>query len=76
MSSSRCRRTFSNELLDAMPVNLHGKLVVLRATNLYCGRDRRHTDEPSMLIGSICLSTKLERGFVIAVDYGFSRANS
>jgi SAM-dependent MidA family methyltransferase len=66
---------FSNELLDAMPINLRGKLV---------GRDgdkfvfvEGPTVAPlnqAMLDWIECLSRKLERGFVIAIDYGFSRA--
>src|SRR5947207_13405356 len=66
---------FSNELLDAMPVNLRGKLVggdggqfvfVESATGAPANQ--------SMLDWIDSLSTKLRRGFVIAIDYGFSRA--
>jgi SAM-dependent MidA family methyltransferase len=66
---------FSNELLDAMPVNLRGKLVGLDGDKLVFveGPGDRPMNQ-AMLDWIDCLSTKLERGFVIAVDYGFSRA--
>ncbi|PYL97584.1 MAG: hypothetical protein DMF18_02135 [Verrucomicrobia bacterium] len=66
---------FSNELLDAMPVNLQGKLVGLDGDKLVFveGPGGRPMNQ-AMLDWIDCLSTKLERGFVIAVDYGFSRA--
>ena len=66
---------FSNELLDAMPVNLRGKLVGLDGDKLVFVEGPG--DPPinrAMLDWIDCLSTKLQRGFVIAVDYGFSRA--
>ena len=66
---------FSNELLDAMPVNLHGKLVGLEGDKLVFVEGAGGTPMNQAMLGWIdCLSTKLERGFVIAVDYGFSRA--
>jgi len=66
---------FSNELLDAMPVNLHGKLVGLEGDKLvFVERPGGTPMNQAMLDWIDCLSTKLERGFVIAVDYGFSRA--
>src|SRR6266699_3412578 len=66
---------FSNELLDAMPVNLHGKLVGLEGDKLVFVEGPGGTPMNQAMLGWIdCLSTKLERGFVIAVDYGFSRA--
>ena len=66
---------FSNELLDAMPVNLQGKLVGLDGDKLVFveGPGGRPMNQ-AMLDWIDCLSTKLERGFVIAVDYGFYRA--
>jgi SAM-dependent MidA family methyltransferase len=66
---------FSNELLDAMPINLRGKLVGLDGDKLVLVEGP--TGPPlnqAMLNWIECLSTKLERGFVIAIDYGFSRA--
>ena len=66
---------FSNELLDAMPVNLHGKLVGLEGDKLvFVERPGGTPMNQAMLDWIDCLSTKLERGFVIAIDYGFSRA--
>jgi SAM-dependent MidA family methyltransferase len=66
---------FSNELLDAMPVNLHGKLVGLEGDKLVFVEGPGGTPMNQAMLDWIdCLSTKLERGFVIAVDYGFSRA--
>ena len=66
---------FSNELLDAMPLNLRGKLVGLDGDKLVFVEGP--TGAPlnqAMLDWIDCLSTKLQRGFVITVDYGFSRA--
>jgi SAM-dependent MidA family methyltransferase len=66
---------FSNELLDAMPVNLHGKLVGLDGDKLVFVEGPGGTPMNQAMLDWIdCLSTKLQRGFVIAVDYGFSRA--
>ena len=66
---------FSNELLDAMPVNLHGKLVGLEGDKLVFVEGPGGTPMNQAMLDWIdCLSTKLERGFVIAVDFGFSRA--
>jgi SAM-dependent MidA family methyltransferase len=66
---------FSNELLDAMPINLQGKLVGLDGDKFVFVEGP--TDAPmnqAILHWLDCLSTKLQRGFVIAIDYGFSRA--
>jgi SAM-dependent MidA family methyltransferase len=66
---------FSNELLDAMPINLQGKLVGLDGDRFVFVEGP--TDAPmnqAILHWLDCLSTKLRRGFVIAIDYGFSRA--
>jgi SAM-dependent MidA family methyltransferase len=66
---------FSNELLDAMPVNLRGKLVGLDGDKLVFVEGPGDTPMNQAMLDWIdCLSTKLQRGFVIAVDYGFSRA--
>jgi SAM-dependent MidA family methyltransferase len=66
---------FSNELLDAMPINLRGKLVGLDDDKLVFVDGPTAAPLNQTLLDWIdCLSTKLERGFVIAVDYGFSRA--
>jgi len=66
---------FSNELLDAMPINLRGKLVGLGGDKLvFVEGPTGAPPNQAMLDWIDCLSTKLERGFVIAIDYGFSRA--
>src|ERR1700730_15433116 len=65
---------FSNELLDAMPINLPGKLVGLDGDKFAFVEGP--TDAPmnqAMLDWIDCLSTKLQRGFVIVIDYGFPR---
>jgi SAM-dependent MidA family methyltransferase len=66
---------FSNELLDATPVSLPGKLVGLHGDKFVFveGATGTRTNQ-AMLDWIDCLSTKLQCGFVIAVDYGFSRA--
>ena len=66
---------FSNELLDAMPINLRSKLVGLDGDKLMF--IERPTEAPlnqAMLNWFDCLSAKLERGVIIVIDYGFSRA--
>jgi SAM-dependent MidA family methyltransferase len=66
---------FSNELLDAMPINLRGKLVGLDGDKLtFVEGSTPAPLNQAMLDWIDCLSKKLERGFVIAIDYGFSRA--
>jgi SAM-dependent MidA family methyltransferase len=66
---------FSNELLDAMPINLRGKLVGLDEDKLvFMDGPTAVPLNQAMLDWLDSLSTKLERGFVIAIDYGFSRA--
>ena len=66
---------FSNELLDAMPINLRGKLVGLDGNKLvFIEGPTGPPLNQAMLDWIECLSRKLERGFVIAIDYGFSRA--
>jgi SAM-dependent MidA family methyltransferase len=66
---------FSNELLDAMPTNLRGKLVGVDGDKFVFveGQTGGPTNQ-AMLDWVDRLSTKLRRGFVIAIDYGFSRA--
>ena len=65
---------FSNELLDAMPINLRGKLVGLDGDKLVFVEGPSGSPLNQALLDWIdCLSTKLQRGCVIAVDYGFSR---
>lgn len=64
---------FSNELLDAMPINLLGKLVGLDGAKfVFVDGPTGAPLNQAMLDWIEYLSRKLERGFVIAVDYGFS----
>ena len=65
---------FSNEMLDAMPINLRGKLVGIDGDKLvFVEGPTRAPLNQAMLDWVHCLSKKLKRGFVIAIDYGFSR---
>src|SRR6266487_1437126 len=67
---------FSNELLDAMPADLRGKLVGLEGEQLvFVERppDQAAQTNRATLDWIDNLSTRLERGFVIAIDYGFPR---
>ena len=65
---------FSNELLDAMPINLRGKLVSLEGDNLVFAEGPTDLKINQAALDWIDnLSTKLTRGFVIAIDYGFVR---
>ena len=65
---------FSNELLDAMPINLRSKLVGLDGDRFVCV-DSTHEQKTNQaqLDWIAQVASKLKRGFVIAVDYGFSR---
>jgi len=67
---------FSNELLDAMPIDLRVKLVGLEGDKLVFV-ERPADQEPQTNHAVIDwidnLSTKLQRGFIIAIDYGFAR---
>jgi SAM-dependent MidA family methyltransferase len=66
---------FSNELLDAMPVELNGKLVGLDGERLAFVEGPAKSETKSAVFDWIDnLAAKLERGFVVAVDYGFARA--
>ena len=65
---------FSNELLDAMPVNLRNKLVDLDGDKFV------FVDSPNAQIGNQSqldwidnVAARLRRGFVFMVDYGFAR---
>jgi SAM-dependent MidA family methyltransferase len=67
---------FSNELIDAMPVHLRGKLVDLDGDKfVFVNRtdDGPKKTNQTALDWIDNLSTKLQRGFVIAIDYGFPR---
>ena len=66
---------FSNELLDAMPVDLTGKLVGLDGENFVFvdqTTDARRESDVQTWIDE--LGTSLQRGFIIAIDYGFVRS--
>jgi SAM-dependent MidA family methyltransferase len=63
---------FSNELLDSMPINLHGKLVGLAGDQLVfvdSPKKQKATQSRRDWIRNIAI--KLRRGFVLAIDYGF-----
>ena len=67
---------FSNELLDAMPVNLRGKSVGLDGDRFVFVESDNGESAPnqSQLDWIEHLSTKLQRGLAITVDYGFVRS--
>jgi SAM-dependent MidA family methyltransferase len=67
---------FSNELLDAMPIDLRGKRVDLENDNfvLVDWPDSEAVTNRAALEWIDHLAAKLERGFVVAVDYGFARS--
>ena len=67
---------FSNELLDAMPIDLRGKCVDLENDNfvLVDWPDPEAVTNRAALAWVDHLAPKLERGFVVAVDYGFARS--
>jgi SAM-dependent MidA family methyltransferase len=65
---------FSNELLDAMPVNLRGKLVGLNGSQfVFFDSSDEQTTNQSQLDWIANVATRLRRGFVLAVDYGFPK---
>jgi SAM-dependent MidA family methyltransferase len=65
---------FSNELVDAMPVNLHGKHVGLDGDDLVfveCPDDPETNTHQAALTWIDNVAANLQRGFVITIDYGF-----
>jgi SAM-dependent MidA family methyltransferase len=65
---------FSNELLDAMPVNLRGKLVGLNGSDfVFVDSSEEQTTNRSQLDWIANVAAKLRRGFVLTVDYGFPK---
>lgn len=65
---------FSNELLDAMPVDLAGRLVGLAGEKfVFVDQPTDAKVRPAVLAWIDDLATNLQRGFVIAIDYGFVR---
>ena len=66
---------FSNELLDSMPVNLRRKLVGLNGDRIvFIDSPTEQMTNQSQLDWIRDVALKLKRGFVLAVDYGFSNA--
>jgi len=66
---------FSNELLDAMPINLRNKFVDLDGDKFaFVDSDGEQGTNRSQLDWMAQVAAKLERGFVLVVDYGFPRA--
>jgi len=65
---------FSNELLDALPVNLRDKSVGLdRDEFVFVENCNDRLPNESQLTWIETVAAKLQRGFVIAIDYGFVR---
>lgn len=64
---------FSNELLDAMPVNLRGQSVGLEGEDfVFVEKPIDQTPNRRQLDWIGAVAAKLRMGFVLAVDYGFS----
>jgi SAM-dependent MidA family methyltransferase len=66
---------FSNELLDAMPISLRGKLVGLNGSEfVFVESEEKQTTNQSQRdwIGKV--AAKLKRGLVLTIDYGFAAA--
>jgi SAM-dependent MidA family methyltransferase len=63
---------FSNELLDAMPINLRNKLVALRGDEfVFVDSPEEQITNQSQLEWIAQVAAKLQRGFVLSIDYGF-----
>ena len=68
---------FSNELLDAMPVDLRDKSVALQDDHFVFAEqtsDHHSVPNASQLSWIDALAAKLQRGVAIIVDYGFVRS--
>lgn len=64
---------FSNELLDAMPINLRHKQIGLDGDQLvFVDSSNDQTLNQSQLDWIATVAGKLDRGFVLTVDYGFA----
>ena len=64
---------FSNELLDAMPINLRNKQIGLDGDQfVFVGSSNDQTLNQSQLDWIASVAGKLSRGFVLAIDYGFA----
>jgi len=67
---------FSNELLDAMPINLRYKLVGLNGDQfVFVDSAAEQTINKSQLDWVVNVAARLRRGFVLAVDYGFAASD-
>lgn len=67
---------FSNELLDAMPINLRDKLVGLSGTKfVFIDSPVKQTTNFSQLNWVEKVASRLRRGFVLAIDYGFAASD-
>jgi SAM-dependent MidA family methyltransferase len=67
---------FSNELLDAMPVNLRDKRVGVAGDKFVfvnCPADPKVKPNQAALDWLDTVAANLQRGFVIAIDYGYPR---
>ena len=65
---------FSNELLDALPINLRKKLVGIDADKfVFVDSTAEQITNQSQLDWIDSVAARLERGFVLAIDYGFPR---
>jgi SAM-dependent MidA family methyltransferase len=66
---------FSNELLDSMPINLDGKLVALDGDKfVFVDSQAMQTTNQSQVDWVRSVAMKLNRGFVLAIDYGFTKS--
>jgi SAM-dependent MidA family methyltransferase len=68
---------FSNELLDALPVNLREKRVCLDNDELVfaeCAGEPEAKPNQAALAWTDTVARNLQRGVVIVVDYGFTRS--
>jgi SAM-dependent MidA family methyltransferase len=64
---------FSNELLDAMPINLRGKLVGLNGNEfVFIESSLEQAINQSQLDWTARVAEKLKRGVVLTIDYGFA----
>lgn len=67
---------FSNELLDAMPINLRGKFVGLNGDDFVFVKppaDELLNHSQIDWVGAV--AKKLKRGFVLTIDYGYPNAD-
>jgi SAM-dependent MidA family methyltransferase len=66
---------FSNELLDAMPVNLRKRLVGIdRERFVFVDSPEQQVTNQSQLDWVANVAIKLKRGFILVIDYGFAAA--